>query len=368
MTRRVIAIDSGRGASVIIMCIVHSFWMYASIETQQSSAVSEFFHIAGRGTAMFLLAMGFSFVLSRRQPPSLAFKRGLAILALGYVMNALKFLVPILVFKTMPENFIEAYGFHSPLTVGQLMYLVRTGDILQLAGLSFMLLGFIYHYVRSPRALLALSLFVAVLSGPLRGYRPGIEGLDYICDLFWGNQYNVYFPVLPWFSMVLLGAFFGRLYQEREGDERFVFRTMLGFGFLATAVGAALCIYDRPYHFADFFHTGPGGAILQMGIASGLFWVAYYLSPPVYNTWFGKSLRYCSARVTRLYVIQWVVVCWGMGIVGYGQLNLGQVLLSSIAVLVVTLVVERLLPSMRAAPRKSEGEPTLQPMVASDAQ
>jgi hypothetical protein len=368
MARRVIAIDLGRGASVIIMCVVHAFWMYASRQAQESSAVAQFFHIAGRGTAMFLLAMGFSFVLSRRQPPSLAIKRGFAILALGYVMNALKFLVPISIFKTMPENFIEAYGFHSPLTTGQLLYLLRTGDILQLAGLSFILLGILYHYVKTPRALLALSLFAAVLSGPLRGYRPGVAGLDYICNLFWGDQYDVYFPVFPWFSMVLLGAFFGRLYLDRDGDERLVFRNMLGFGFLASAIGGALCVYDRAYHFADFFHTGPGGAILQMGIACILFWVAYYLAPPVYDTWFGKSLRYCSARVTRLYVIQWVVVCWGMGLVGYGQLSVGQVLLSSIAVLVTTLLVERLLPSLKSPQPKTEEGSDLPGMVASEGQ
>jgi uncharacterized membrane protein len=344
MSRRVIAIDLGRGASVLIMVLVHSFWMYASEEAQAGSAFAEFVHIAGRGTAMFLLAMGFSFVLSRRQPPSLAFKRGLTILALGYFMNALKFLVPILLFKTMPESFIAAYGFQSPLTTGQLMYLLRTGDILQLAGISFILLGVICHYAKNRRVLLGLALLVAAISGLLRGYRPHIYGLDYLCDLLWGDRYSVYFPVLPWFSMVLLGAFFGRLYRDHESDERLVFKTMLRFGLLATAVGGALCIYDRAYHFADFFHTGPGGAILQMGIACCLFWLAYQLAPSVNDTWFGATLRYCSSRVTRLYVIQWVVVCWGMGIVGYHEQNVVQVLLLACIVLAVTLAVERLLP------------------------
>jgi len=58
------------------------------------------------------------------------------------------FLVPIAVFGTMPEAFIAAYGWSSPLGAAELGSLVLTGDILQMAGVSLL---------PEPRSMLAES-------------------------------------------------------------------------------------------------------------------------------------------------------------------------------------------------------------------
>ncbi|XQF94021.1 heparan-alpha-glucosaminide N-acetyltransferase domain-containing protein (plasmid) [Pseudoalteromonas espejiana] len=123
------------------MILVHTLWMYSSTELQSESLFGAVIHILGKGTASFLVAMGLSMALSRRQTPMLLIKRGIQLLLLAYLMNAAKFWLPIDVFNTMPEAFINAYGWQSPLSAGQLQFMVLTGDILQLAGVSLLLFG-----------------------------------------------------------------------------------------------------------------------------------------------------------------------------------------------------------------------------------
>ena len=118
MNTRLKTIDLARGASVFIMILVHTLWMYSSTTLQSESLFGAVIHILGKGTASFLVAMGLSMALSRRQTPMLLIKRGIQLLLLAYLMNVAKFWLPIEVFNTMPEAFINAYGWQSPLSAG----------------------------------------------------------------------------------------------------------------------------------------------------------------------------------------------------------------------------------------------------------
>ena len=134
-SKRVLAIDLARGASVPFVVVIHTLWMYGTVETQENTWLGQVIHFIGKGTPMFLLAMGFSFCLSRKQDVQAIIKRGLELLAIGYGMNLFKFIVPYFL-GLLPTNFIAAYGWKAPLDFGQLLYLLQTGDILQLAGIS----------------------------------------------------------------------------------------------------------------------------------------------------------------------------------------------------------------------------------------
>jgi len=339
---RVVAIDLGRGAAVAVMVIVHTLWMYGSPATQESS-YGAFVHFLGKGTPMFLLAMGFSYMLSRRQTLARSARRGLYILAVGYAMNVLKFIVPIEVFGTMPETFIEAYGWSSPLSSSQLLYLVGTGDILQLAGLALIVMGVVRRYVQSPAGLLVLSFVTAAASGPLHGYRPGIPLIDGLSDLLWGAEWNVYFPVVPWIAVIFFGMALGTAYLRSSSDPEPVFRRMLPLGAALATGGAWLCYVDPDLHLRDFFHLGPGGAVHLMGVSAMLFWFAHRTR----NFWtknaLGRFFQSCSHRVTSLYVVHWVAICWGMGIVGYHELDVGGVVIASAIVLAVSMGVDKTL-------------------------
>ena len=91
-THRLTAVDFVRGFSVLIMVCVHTLWMYGS--RPRGNVTGEIIHLLGKGTAAFLIAMGISLLLSRHHSPR-ALATGRNYTALGYGMNALKFVLPI---------------------------------------------------------------------------------------------------------------------------------------------------------------------------------------------------------------------------------------------------------------------------------
>ncbi len=359
---RVEIIDFARGTAAFLLVIVHSLWMYGTVETQFDAALGSSIHVVGQMTAAFLICMGFSFVITRHSSISYGIKRALIILAAGYILNTLKFIVPISVFGTMPENFIEAYGWSSPLDSSQLWYLFRTGDILQFAGIAFLMITFVRHYIQNKWTLLVLALAAILFAEIVRGYRPGITGLDYMADLLWGDQWNVYFPVFPWISNILVGMFMGKVFLERDRDERAVYDMSLKLGVGLMAVGVPLVLYDWDLFFRNFFHTGVGGAIYLIGINLFVYWcLSWMVFKPLRNKpWFMNGMVYLSKRVTTIYIIQWTLVCWLMGIIGYQTLNSGQLLMLFPFMVAATLLLDHLLKKVtdHLTSRKPEVTPS----------
>ena len=314
MTRRLTEIDFGRGLAVFLMMIVHTLWMYADQTTQTESWLGAVVHFMGKGTAAFLVFMGMSFVLTKQQSLKTALIRGALILAFAYFMNLLKFVVPIEVFGTMPESFINAYGWQSPLTSSQLTYIFLTGDILQMAGIAFILVGLIRHFFYDKYSYLAFAVLIAAVSQLVRGYEPGIVGLDYVARLFFSDHYQVYFPVFPWMSFILFGMYFGKLIKENPDG---YMKSVLGVGILCLVIGGALTYLDFEYHFSNFFHHGPGGTLYLLGITLILFRIIYAITSNDYVPLITQFFCYLSARVTSMYIIQWTLICWGMGIIGF---------------------------------------------------
>ena len=351
-SNRILAIDLARGLSVLMVIIVHSLWIYGDISTQTESWLGAVVHFIGKGTPMFLIAMGISFILSRNQSIILSTKRAFYILLVGYLMNFLKFVVPVLM-GTVPDNFIEAYGWTAPATIDNMIFMLGTGDILQLAGISLLAMGIINKFSRNKYVPLVLALCIALLTKEVHGVRVGIIGIDYFLDLLWGAEWNVYFAVFPWFSFILIGMFFGMLYKEGSQSNFYLFKRMLFVGLLLLTIGGGLCFYNFEYHFGDYFHLGPGGTLYLAGFNLVLLWLSHILVSKVQENQIFKFLYYCSKRVTTIYFVQWVLICWGMGILGYQQFSVIGVLLLIHLFVALTLLVQRFLLDPVLVSRKS---------------
>lgn len=339
---RVFAIDIVRGSAAFFLASVHVIWMYGNKELQYESVFGAVVHTAGQATSVFLIAMGFSLMVTRHQAIAYVMRRALIILCAGYMLNTLKFIVPISLFGSMPESFVEAYGWTSPLNKDQLLYLFLTGDIFQLAGISFIIAGIVRRYIRNQYLLLGCAILSICLYPFLKGYQPKVQGLDYIANLMWGETFNVYFPVLPWISNIFVGMFLGRYYLNQDSVESSVFRGAGLVGLPALILGGTLCYRDWDFHFNDFFHPGPGGAFLVLGASlCTLYLYGKILTKYLhrYNN-FRRIVTYLSTRVTSIYIIQWTIICWGMGIFGYHTLNFQEIILLLPLVTALTLLVD----------------------------
>ncbi|GAA3517956.1 hypothetical protein GCM10022393_35130 [Aquimarina addita] len=336
--KRILAIDFGRGLSVIAMILVHTLWIHASQEIQENTFLGHFIHFVGRGTPIFLITMGISFMISSKQTLASGLLRGLMILGVAYLMNFFKFIFPILI-GLMPVSFIEAYGWTAPVSLENYTYLLLTGDILQLAGVSLIIISLIRAYIKNKYIYLIIALIIAAVSREFTEIQTGIYILDYIAQLLWSTGYWVYFPVFPWISFIILGMFFGKWYVEKNRDQDMMFKKMALFGFIFMIVGAVLVFTNEPYHFNDFFHLGPGGVIYLAGWNFVALWLIHLLLKYTNPNKIYQSFYYCSTHVTSLYVLQWVIICWGMAIFGFQSQNELNTLLLMILFLVVTFVV-----------------------------
>jgi uncharacterized membrane protein len=338
---RILEIDFGRGLAVFLMMIVHTLWMYGDTATQSNSWLGITIHIMGKGTAAFLVAMGISVIISKPQTLYVSLKRSVFLLLLAYWMNFLKFIVPIEVFGSMPENFIAAYGLTSPLTFPQLRYIFLTGDILQMAAISFFIISLLKLLINNKFIYLAIAFFITLSSKFVSGYQPGIAGLDYVAKLFFSDHYQVYFPVFPWMSFILFGMFLGQIMQEHKEDKKYMFAKLPMIAAISLVIGGGLCALDFEYHFGNFFHLGPGGVLYLLGINSALLWGVHKIVQSGYTSLFTRFLYFCSKHVTSLYIIQWTIICWGMGILGYQQLGTWQVIAAIPIVIAISLLVQK---------------------------
>ncbi|WBX77062.1 heparan-alpha-glucosaminide N-acetyltransferase domain-containing protein [Tenacibaculum ovolyticum] len=316
--KRVDAIDFVRGISVLLMIPVHSMIVYSTMDTWNNTLLGKIAQVLEKGTPMFLVVMGLSFVFSSRLSMKSIIKRGLSVLAKGYGLNILRFVVPMIFFGGFPRAFIEGNGL-TPGDSYNLLFFTLLGDILQLAGFSLIIMGIIIKFIKNKYAALISAMLIVFFSRELSGFRPGIVGLDYVCDLLWGKTYNVYFPIFPWMSFILIGLFFGMWYQERGNDIRFMFGKMLPFGIAFLFIGAGLCYYNYEYNFGDYYHLGPGGTIILMGINLLIVWLGHITVKhfPKYKLF--SVFYYSSKNVTSFYLIQWVLVYWGVLFFGFGS-------------------------------------------------
>lgn len=347
---RLFMIDAARGMAVFLMIMVHTVLIYGDIDLQEGSNVGKVFQLLGQCTAAFLMTMGFSFVITRHTTIQYAFKRGIQTLIAGYVLNSFKYVIPLML-GILPKEYLAAYEMAYPLAYPEYRYLFLTGDILQLAGISFIILGFIRHFIKNKYAMLALAIAVVCVLPSIRGFRfeGGTEGIlywiNYLCDLMWGATWKVWFPVLPWICNILVGMYLGLHFKDLNGDKKRWMRDLLILAIVFLLGGLALCMTNWKYHFPNFYHTGPGGAILLMGANLMFFFLMDTLIfEPLKNVaWFNKSLAYLSKHVTLIYIVQWTVVNWFMGIFGYHQSSTLELFGLMALMIVVSLALEWLI-------------------------
>ncbi|WP_052248475.1 heparan-alpha-glucosaminide N-acetyltransferase domain-containing protein [Chryseobacterium taiwanense] len=338
--KRILALDLIKGMSVIGMIIIHTVLIYANVKSQYETTIGSFIVFLGRGTSIFLICMGITFMTSRHQSLKSALKRGILLVFAGLFMNFMKFMIPV-IFNFAPDNFIQKYEWHAPLHQ-QYIYLVQLGDILQLAGMSLLFIGFIRKYVKNKYIILAIGLFVALISREVSGLNLDYPVINYVLDLLFNTDYPayVYFPVFPWMAFIIIGMFFGKWFQELNYDTKKIFEKMLYFGIAFIFIGAPLVFIYGNYNYNSFYHMGPGGVIYFAGWTLLFLWLINTITANIKENGFIRILKYCSKNLTSMYMIQWILISWGKGIFGYREHGIDYVLLLVLLYLFLTFSVQ----------------------------
>ncbi|SEB44407.1 Peptidoglycan/LPS O-acetylase OafA/YrhL, contains acyltransferase and SGNH-hydrolase domains [Tenacibaculum sp. MAR_2009_124] len=361
--KRIEAIDLARGIGVFFIPMAHTLLIYGSSYTQEESWLGLVVHFFGKWAGVFLIAMGFSYTLSRNNSVINSIKRGVLLMLVGYLMNFLKFIMPILL-GLIPDSFIHAYGWERPIGLDKMVYLILTGDILQLAGVCLIFMGIIHKYSQKYKYLVVyIAATVLILTEFVRGTRAGIPALDYILDLLWGKDWNIYFAVFPWFVFILVGMFFGYYFKENEKNVQKTFKLMLLAGAVTFIIGGALCLQNYEFHMRDYFHTGIGGVVYLIGCNLLFFWLSLFILKKFKSNRVTDLFFYCSRKITSIYVIQWVLICWSMGFVGYHNKDITTSLilmvLFTIGTFLVQKIIDVIMEKVSFKPKKTSKEITV---------
>lgn len=355
-SKRIAALDLIKGMSVIGMIIIHTLLTFADVKSQSETFIGNFIVFLGRGTSIFLICMGITFMTSRNQSLKSSLTRGLLLLGAALFMNFLKFIFPV-IFGFAPDNFIQRYGWHGPIEQ-QYVYLMLLGDILQLAGMSLLFIGFIRKYVTNKYGILAIGLLTALVSREVSGININIDNpvVNYVLDLLFNNDFPayVYFPVFPWMSFIIIGMFFGKWYMELNCNRPPLFKNMLYIGFLFAALGAPLVFIYGDYNYNGFYHMGPGGVLYFAGWTLIFLFIVYKISIKLKENKFIKLLEYCSKNLTTMYITQWILISWGKGIFGFRKNGITTVLALIVMYIILTFSVQILIDFIRKKREKSK--------------
>jgi uncharacterized membrane protein len=293
-------LDLARGVAIVLMVLQHVQLLFA-VDHGETSALGVAFLLLGTAPAapVFMVSMGFLVGASSRTGALSGLRRGILLFALGYALNLVRFTAPALV---MPSAFIDdAFG-------GAWQALLEI-DILQLAGLSLIVLGAVKRLVRGPWAVVVLAFVVAGVAPLLWG----AAGDTPVLDPLWGARDRVSFPLFPWLAYPLLGLALAR-FAQRAASAGALLRAWAGAGALAALAGGVLVALapdaGGPLVLGDYFHSGLSIQLLLAGFVlvwlPALWWLDGRLS------WLlvPRYLTSLSRHITVIYLIQWVLIGW----------------------------------------------------------
>lgn len=317
---RLIALDILKTVAIGFMIISHLLLMYGTEEAILSSfSINLAFFAEGIGAPAFVFSLGFSIVLSKRKSFPQVFKRGLQLLALGYLLNILKFYPSIALFHVFPQALFEATGrsFDS----AGLWSFIFLGDFLHFAAIAYVLCAILYKQLDNLTYLPLLFAFIVFFTAP---FLYPVGGLNYLTSFFYGKSFTAYFPLMPWIGFAFLGQALGTWFKNYGISRSIIWRITL-IGSLSLALGIGLLYLDFPYfNGSGYYHRGFGRLLFYVGQLC-VFFLLYLFIAKISPGWLNAVWKYCSHHITRIYFIQWVLIFLGWYFIPYGSQTWSQI-------------------------------------------
>lgn len=323
---RILYLDIAKGLAILFMFTQHCMLVHEKTAGEGTNILANIFVLLGTAPAapIFMLIMGV-FLSASKSNFTMNILRGIKLIALGYLLNLLRFTLPLFIAGTAGFQYIAG---ETPLS----MFL--SVDILQLAGLSIIFGSFLKRFLDNK--IVAPIIIVAILiCSPLLWENWGDKP---IFSILWGAGKNVYFPFFPWCVYPIIGMSLSRFLLDMSNHKKDI-RTLLWSGFFIIVIGIGT--FDV-FPVGDYHRSGAAIHFLMIGFI--LVWLSAcrWISNRFSNTCIIDTLVFWSKNVTAVYFIQWVLFGWSILIFGANKQNAYVAAFIGLIVLIAThLLVKR---------------------------
>lgn len=278
----------------------------------------------------FVFLMGIFIAIAGGKSLSTGIKRGLILFVAGYALNFFRSSVPMWLSLQLGLVSAEDLGGDTPLT--ELLVV----DILQFAGIAFIICSLLRHYLPQPKYWLGLALIIAFASPYAWDAKTGNYVADELLKLLAGNiSEGAFFPQLPWLAYALTGMAFGQWMKQADDLNSFL-KKSAWYSLAAIVIGCGIILTDMDYHTGDSMRAGPGAVIAISGItALSIFLfqgiVEKIPDNPVFRFWYSWS-----KHITTIYVVHWLLIGWGLMYFGFRTLSGSGFLITLLVLYVLT--------------------------------
>lgn len=334
-TGRQWSFDAAKTVAIFFMVLVHTYIYIYGEENMDYGFMYCLNNIYGGVMAapVFMFCMGAGVAYSRNTEGGVMFRRGVKLLVAGYLLDVVRCLPQLLLWE-------EGYGrSHAEAFLEEL----NLFDILQFAGMAFMLFAVLRWLKASPVAILLTGIALSVVGSVIREVDMGSTWLNLLCYPFVGIHVGYIwtsFPLANWFIFVASGYWFGNLVRRCNDLDRLyaVLTPIAGVIFGVGLTGMVTYAYGMFSESSDdfFYYLTPIDSLVCIASALLVAGIGHFLMPhePLAVQ---REVKQISTDVTRIYLIHWIFVSYVVGglLVGVLRLHVSQSLTMAISLVIL---------------------------------
>jgi uncharacterized membrane protein len=293
--------DFARGIAIFCMILQHAVIVFDK-SSGSDSGLGRIIILLGTAPAapVFMFIMGVFFINRNPSDMSYGIKRGLKLLLLGYVLNVVRFCLPAM---TLDKYGLVLEGNTSP---AMLFFIV---DILQMAGLSFIIMAVTRRFVQKTWIWISMLFIVSIVSPVLWGCFAEVPGVA----LLWGEQDYVFFPLFPWIIYPLVGIIYGRTYSIHTKRGIWMKKSFFT-GLTMIAAGAIMWHFfpNEDYFVGNYARSGPVVHLVMVGFVITWMGLCFWTVDWIPDNKIFRVLYFWSQNVIVVYFIQWILIGWAL--------------------------------------------------------
>lgn len=261
---------------------------------------------------MFMTAMGIGIPYSRHCTPKDFLKRGIHIFILAYVLNFFRDALPYTIFASIHHDF----------SIYEFLYELLNGDILQFAGLSFMLIALFMQLNISVPAMNSIALFMQLIGFYLSNNYPVDTNIKYVLGLFYKTD-GMCFPFFQWFIYPCFGILLAT-YLRHIVDKDVIYKALLIIcGTLLTIYAASLQIngYNVQYIYSlakdDFYNQDFLKTLFILLAIIVEISIVHFIFCQSEHAKLDNLAGFAGKHLNTIYIVQWLLVGWTSNIIDY---------------------------------------------------